>query len=69
MAFPTNIENIQFKTTDQNGLVEVIWTPTIRFWFVVQLGTKVVMEFVFIYLYYILQKQQSKKVNLTSTHF
>jgi len=48
-------------TTDQNSLVEVIWTPAIRFWFVVQLGVKVVMEFLFIYLYYILQKQQSKK--------
>jgi uncharacterized membrane-anchored protein YhcB (DUF1043 family) len=55
-------------TTDQGGLTEVIWTPKIRFWFIFQLGVKVVMEMVFIYLYYILQKQQSKQSGFAAWH-
>jgi preprotein translocase subunit YajC len=48
-------------TTDQSGMQEVLWTPTIRCWFIIQLGAKVVMELIFVYLYYTLQRQQSKK--------
>lgn len=55
-------------TTDQGGLTEVIWTPKIRFWFIFQLGVKVVMELIFIYLYYILQKQQSKQSGFAAWH-
>merc|ERR1711953_537922 len=55
-------------TTDQGGLTEVIWTPKIRFWFIFQLGVKVVMEMIFIYLYYILQKQQSKQSGFAAWH-
>jgi len=48
-------------TTDQGGLQEVLWTPTIRLWFIISLGAKVLMELLFVYLYYTLQRQQSKK--------
>lgn len=49
------------KTTDQQQLVEVIWTPRIRIWYVIQCIMKFFLEIIFIFLYYILQKQQSKK--------
>jgi len=48
------------QTTDQLALTEVIWTPKIRVWYIVHLVAKFVMEIVFIYLFYLLQQQQSK---------
>ena len=58
------IENKAYDCSSEHEMTEVIWTPKIRFWFIFQLGVKIVMEMIFIYLYYILQKQQSKQVSL-----
>jgi len=48
-------------TTDMGGLSQVIWTPQIRMWYVAHLIAKFFLEIIFIYLYYLLQKQQSKQ--------
>lgn len=56
------------KTTDQAQLIEVVWTPQIRIWYVVHCFAKFILEIVFIYLYYILQKQQSKKEGFAAWH-
>ena len=50
------------QTTDITGMTQVIWTPRIRMWYVAHLIAKFVLEIIFIYLYYLLQKQQSKQV-------
>jgi len=39
----------------------VVWTPRIRIWYIVHLVAKFFMELIFIYLYYLLQQQQSKQ--------
>lgn len=56
------------KTTDQSQLTEVIWTPVIRLWYVIHLLSKFVLEIVFIYLFYLLQQQQSKKSGWAAWH-
>ena len=35
--------------------VTVIWTPTIRLWFCIQLFCKILLELLFVYLYFKLQ--------------
>lgn len=54
------------QTTDQLALTEVIWTPRIRVWYIVHLLAKFVMEIIFIYLFYILQQQQSRASGLAA---
>lgn len=63
----TKIGNVKKKqTTEQLGLTEVIWTPRIRLWYVIHLVAKFVTEIIFIYLFYILQQQQSKQTGLAA---
>jgi len=42
-----------------NDVVTVIWTPAIRFWFCIQLLMKIILELVFVYFYYLLQRRQA----------
>jgi len=56
------------QTTDQIALTEVIWTPKIRVWYIIQLLAKFVLEIVFIFLFYNLQQQQSKQTGLAAWH-
>jgi hypothetical protein len=55
------------KTTiTKDGAQDVVWTPRIRLIYVVHLIFKLVIEAVFLYFSYILQKQQSKKSGMAA---
>ena len=51
-------------TVTADAAVEVTWTPRIRFIYIIHLIFKLALECIFLYLSYLLQKQQSKQSGL-----
>jgi len=61
------INKMKKKTTvTADAAVEVIWTPRIRFIYIIHLIFKLALECIFLYLSYLLQKQQSKRSGLSA---